>query len=38
MEDSTLIIEFGLKRINEFEEENNNLKHLNEQLTKNIIV
>nr|WP_319372830.1 hypothetical protein [uncultured Methanobacterium sp.] len=38
MEDCTLMIESSLKRINELEEENNKLKRLNEQLTKNIIV
>lgn len=38
MEDCTLMIESGLKRIKELEDENNKLKRLNDQLAKNIIV
>jgi len=37
MKDCKLMIESGVKRIKELEEENIKLKRLNEQLTKNII-
>jgi len=38
MKKSNLMIESCLKRVKELQSENNKLKRLNEQLTKNIMI